>query len=253
MAAPSYPPRERYPAPSSAPYSQPSYSQPPRCACLASVRSGAGKFRQRRSVQVSMKPAATLACPIVSALDRWLATVQPAAMRWFGVPSGRDQADLRLFLPRHERQSQRIFPSTPSATRSTSQPSARRRPAHHGQGRLAAARRRSRAFCAMCRRRHASSSTPCWRRAPTLSLRPHPRRPDAARHGRTICQPAAASATWSRRGQGSVTAMPHATPTDRIVRPKSRIALVRRQQPGQRGRRVRGSLMFFPVGRISEA
>ena len=36
--------------------------------------------------QVSMKPAATLACPIVSALDRWLTdSVQPAAMRWFGV------------------------------------------------------------------------------------------------------------------------------------------------------------------------
>ena len=32
-----------------------------------------------------MKPAATLACPIVSVLDRWLADfVQPAAMRWFG-------------------------------------------------------------------------------------------------------------------------------------------------------------------------
>jgi len=34
---------------------------------------------------VSMKPAATLACPIVSALDSWLAaSVQPAALRWFG-------------------------------------------------------------------------------------------------------------------------------------------------------------------------
>ena len=34
---------------------------------------------------VAMKPAATLACPIVSALDRWLAdSVQPASMRWFG-------------------------------------------------------------------------------------------------------------------------------------------------------------------------
>jgi hypothetical protein len=34
---------------------------------------------------VSVKPAATLACPIVSALDRWLASsVQPAALRWFG-------------------------------------------------------------------------------------------------------------------------------------------------------------------------
>jgi len=34
---------------------------------------------------VAVKPAATLACPIVSALDRWFAdAVQPAAMRWFG-------------------------------------------------------------------------------------------------------------------------------------------------------------------------
>jgi len=36
---------------------------------------------------VALKPAATLACPIVSALDRWIAeAVQPAAMRWFGQP-----------------------------------------------------------------------------------------------------------------------------------------------------------------------
>jgi hypothetical protein len=34
---------------------------------------------------VAVKPVATLACPIVSMLDRWLAdSVQPAAMRWFG-------------------------------------------------------------------------------------------------------------------------------------------------------------------------
>ena len=34
---------------------------------------------------VAMTPAATLACPIVSALDRWLTdSVQPSAMRWFG-------------------------------------------------------------------------------------------------------------------------------------------------------------------------
>jgi hypothetical protein len=34
---------------------------------------------------VAIKPAATLACPIVSVLDRWLAfSVQPAAQRWFG-------------------------------------------------------------------------------------------------------------------------------------------------------------------------
>lgn len=35
---------------------------------------------------VAVKPVATLACPIVSALDKWLAdAVQPAAVRWFGV------------------------------------------------------------------------------------------------------------------------------------------------------------------------
>ncbi len=34
---------------------------------------------------VAVKPVATLACPIVSVLDRWLAdAVQPAALRWFG-------------------------------------------------------------------------------------------------------------------------------------------------------------------------
>lgn len=35
----------------------------------------------------TVKPAATLACPVVSRLDRWMvATVQPAAQRWFGQP-----------------------------------------------------------------------------------------------------------------------------------------------------------------------
>jgi hypothetical protein len=36
---------------------------------------------------VSVNPPATLACPIVSELDRWITSaVQPAAMRWFGSP-----------------------------------------------------------------------------------------------------------------------------------------------------------------------
>lgn len=36
---------------------------------------------------VEVKPAATLACPIVSALDRWIAqSVQPASLRWFNQP-----------------------------------------------------------------------------------------------------------------------------------------------------------------------
>jgi hypothetical protein len=37
--------------------------------------------------QVSVAPAATLACPLVAQLDNWMATgVQPAASRWFGQP-----------------------------------------------------------------------------------------------------------------------------------------------------------------------
>ena len=41
----------------------------------------------RAYAAVSVSPAATLACPIVSALDQWIATaVQPAALRWFGQP-----------------------------------------------------------------------------------------------------------------------------------------------------------------------
>ena len=36
---------------------------------------------------VEVKPAATLACPIVSALDHWIAqSVQPASLRWFAQP-----------------------------------------------------------------------------------------------------------------------------------------------------------------------
>jgi len=36
---------------------------------------------------VELKPNATLACPIVSALDRWIVqAVQPAAQKWFGQP-----------------------------------------------------------------------------------------------------------------------------------------------------------------------
>ena len=40
-----------------------------------------------RSVAATIMPAATLACPVVSALDRWVAeAIQPAAQRWFGQP-----------------------------------------------------------------------------------------------------------------------------------------------------------------------
>jgi hypothetical protein len=52
----------------------------------APPRLGPGQGNVTGSVgPVAMKPTATLACPIVSALDKWLVdAVQPAAMRWFG-------------------------------------------------------------------------------------------------------------------------------------------------------------------------
>ena len=77
---PAYP-RDRYAPPSDrveapAP-SAPNY-QPPRL--------GPGPMQPlAASGPVVVKPTATLACPIVSALDHWLSdTVQPAAQRWFG-------------------------------------------------------------------------------------------------------------------------------------------------------------------------
>jgi hypothetical protein len=65
-----YPPRDRYDAPASQQPLPP--LGPSRGAPIEAVG------------PVAVKPAATLACPIVSVLDRWLAdSVQPAAQRWF--------------------------------------------------------------------------------------------------------------------------------------------------------------------------
>ena len=81
VAAPAYPSRER--TPPSAPYSPAPYSQAP----AAQPRLGPGLGDPVNTVgPVAIKPTATLACPIVSVLDRWFAeSVQPAAQRWFGV------------------------------------------------------------------------------------------------------------------------------------------------------------------------
>jgi hypothetical protein len=78
--AQAYPPRDRY----SRPYSERPAAAPPQAESLPrlgpSQPSSVAAFGP-----VALKPAATLACPIVSALDRWLAdSVQPAAQRWFG-------------------------------------------------------------------------------------------------------------------------------------------------------------------------
>ena len=82
MAAPSYPSRDRYPPSAPPPYSSAPYSQAP-----AQPRLGPTLGDPVNAVGlVAIKPAATLACPIVSVLDRWLAdSVQPSAQRWFGV------------------------------------------------------------------------------------------------------------------------------------------------------------------------
>jgi len=88
-AASPYPPRDRYPSsspvPNSAPYSAP-YPERPE-ASQALPRLGPARGDPVNTVgPVAVKPTATLACPIVSVLDRWLAdSVQPAAQRWFGV------------------------------------------------------------------------------------------------------------------------------------------------------------------------
>ncbi len=67
---------ERVEVPPSVP-SAPNY-QPPRLGPGPLNPSGA-------FAPVAVRPAATLACPIVSALDHWLTeTVQPASQRWFG-------------------------------------------------------------------------------------------------------------------------------------------------------------------------
>jgi hypothetical protein len=68
-----YPPRDRY----GAHYSEPAQSQVPPL--------GPSRGNPVMAVgPVAVKPTATLACPIVSALDHWFAdSVQPAAQRWF--------------------------------------------------------------------------------------------------------------------------------------------------------------------------
>jgi hypothetical protein len=73
VGAPAYPPRDR----SSAPYS---------ARLDAAPRLGPAQGNSVAAFgPVAIKPVATLACPIVSVLDRWLAdSVQPAAQRWFG-------------------------------------------------------------------------------------------------------------------------------------------------------------------------
>jgi hypothetical protein len=79
--AQAYPPRNRY----AAPYAPRPYAPPP-AQPLPRLGPGPALGTPVAAVgPVAVKPTATLACPIVSVLDHWLAeSVQPAAMRWFG-------------------------------------------------------------------------------------------------------------------------------------------------------------------------
>jgi hypothetical protein len=92
-----YPPdRPAYEAPRAYPAersvrSAPSYPVDPRAASAPRSLPALGPVRSAQFTgaihPVEVKPTATLACPIVSALDQWIsASVQPAAMRWFGQP-----------------------------------------------------------------------------------------------------------------------------------------------------------------------
>jgi Extensin-like protein C-terminus len=78
-ATPNYPPRA-----ASAPYSERPYAAPVQPQADSPPRLGPSQPVAAFG-PVAVKPTATLACPIVSVLDHWLAeSVQPAAMRWFG-------------------------------------------------------------------------------------------------------------------------------------------------------------------------
>ena len=91
------------------------------------------------AMPVEIKPTATLACPIVSALDRWIAgAVQPAALQVVRPAGRRDQADLGLFVPRHERAGRCADLRACVRQRARHRGlRARRRPPHHREGRLA--------------------------------------------------------------------------------------------------------------------
>ena len=82
-APPAYPPRDRYRSAPSRRTRRHRYAPPGR---RSAARPGPAQGNPVSSFgPVALKPTATLACPIVSVLDRWLAdSVQPAAQRWFG-------------------------------------------------------------------------------------------------------------------------------------------------------------------------
>jgi hypothetical protein len=82
------PPGRAQPAyPRNAPaYNAPVYQPPPQRA-LPALGPMRGPNATAAITPAAVTPPATLACPLVSALDRWVSEgVQPAALHWFGAP-----------------------------------------------------------------------------------------------------------------------------------------------------------------------
>ena len=85
------PPRGRYGAPArSYPSAQPGYRSQQRADPEPErelPRLGPQREYTPLGGPATVTPAATLACPVISALDAWMANgIQPAAQRWFGQP-----------------------------------------------------------------------------------------------------------------------------------------------------------------------
>ena len=129
--------------------------------------------------------------------------VQPAAMRWFGSPV----AEIKQISAyscrgmngqRRAHISEHAFGNALDIAAFT----LGRRPQDHGQGRLA--RRAGRAGLPARRARRGLRAVHhgAGARLERQSLRPYPRRPDAASSGWRICNPARCPARWSRRVRG---------------------------------------------------
>jgi extensin-like protein len=86
IGIPGGPPHPYYGGPQ-APYSPGAARSPGAAEPLPPLGPARGPMTTASAGPVEVSPPATLACPIVAALDQWIATaVQPAAMRWFRQP-----------------------------------------------------------------------------------------------------------------------------------------------------------------------
>jgi Extensin-like protein C-terminus len=90
--APTYPPPPNYSSPNYSPRGAPAPSVTEEAVPLGPPRAPPSSYPPPQDGNavggaVEVRPAATLACPIVSALDQWITSaVQPAALRWFRQP-----------------------------------------------------------------------------------------------------------------------------------------------------------------------